>query len=171
MENKTFRKIGWLFLVILFAACQQNKKHNNYRRSDRLKMSIQLVDYFRAFEEDAHYNNVNVDAIYSLQNISFAESNNLQGETSMELDRNAAFYGYIQINENLIEDSIGLRFVLYHELGHWLGLDHSDGIMTKAYNSESDSAYVKENWDILCKDYFDKLKRQTNEIDQSYVKE
>jgi Zn-dependent peptidase ImmA (M78 family) len=65
----------------------------------------------------------------------------------------------IDINTHLIEDTIGMRFVVYHELGHWFGLDHSDGIMQKSYNTKDDQLWVRENWRELLNKHFARIKR------------
>lgn len=71
------------------------------------------------------------------------------------------YFDSFQINDRLAKDSIGMKFVIYHELGHWFGLDHSNGIMKENYSS-SDTEWVKENWSELVENYFNKLKTIQN---------
>ena len=117
-------------------------------------MSADIVTYFDSFIADSKKYNFEYDHAYCLDWIKFGHSHKIQGITDL-------CDGTIQINDRLAKDSIGMKFVIYHELGHWFGLNHSTGIMKENYN-ESDTELVKENWDKLVKNYFNKLKSIQN---------
>ena len=67
----------------------------------------------------------------------------------------------IFINSQLVNDTIGLKKTLYHEIGHWFGLSDTDneGIMKRSYNLEQDAAISIEYWDKMVDGYFTELKR------------
>lgn len=119
---------------------------------DELTISPDLIPYFNAFVDDCELQGLKYDHAYCLTWIRMGHLQGIQGETCFD-------DGTIQINEDLLKDTIGIKFVVYHEIGHWYGLDHSTGIMKPNYNS-SDTEYVRENWDELLNDYFTKLKNQ-----------
>ncbi len=149
--------IGMLTIILLFTRLVENKQigyryEHHICKGTKFAIDSALVPYWNSFTIDADSNNFNYNHIYCINNVVFGYSHSWQGITFMN-------NGEIQINKTLINDSIGMKFVFYHELGHWFGLNHDDGIMTENYNSEHDSFYVKENWDALVKDYFEKLKQ------------
>ena len=65
-------------------------------------------------------------------------------------------YPVIYIQENVLEYPEGLRWVAFHEIGHFLGLDHSDGIMTKEVDITR--TYSESEWNSLVQDHFTKIK-------------
>jgi len=117
-----------------------------------------LSPYIDEFEADAKAHGYDCSKIKKLDSIFWDASDDWQGCTVLYVDRDT-LRGYIHLNYLLLEqgDSIGIRFCLYHELGHWLGLEHGKGIMRKAYDSEF-APYVKDAWPALVEDLFDKLK-------------
>lgn len=139
--------------IVAFSSCRSDlpkKKYQNCTKEE-LAMSSHIVPYFDSFIDDCKRRNIKYDHAYCLQWMRFGHLHGMQGETDIDC-------GTIEINEYLEEDSIGMRFVIYHELGHWFGLEHSDGIMQESYNAR-DTEWVKENWDTLLDDYFTKLKQ------------
>lgn len=148
------KKIIYLF-VFSFAifGCGKSEKRNYQNcTKDELNISPNLVPYFNSFVDDCELYGLKYDHAYCLNWIRMGHLRGIQGETCLD-------NGTIEINEHLKEDSIGMKFVVYHEIGHWYGLDHSDGIMKPNYNSD-DTEWVRENWDALLEDYFNKLKNQ-----------
>lgn len=80
--------------------------------------------------------------------------------------KNDTIYGKVEINNIYSTNITNIRFIFYHELGHWLGLEHSDDdlksgiIMIPGYNF-NDTAYTNlynSHWSLLTYEYFDKLK-------------
>jgi len=143
-----------LVLSFAFFGCEKSEKktYANCTKGE-LEINANLIPYLDAFVDDCETHNIKSDHAYCLNYIKLfsQERPSFQGQTSFE-------DGTIIINENLIEDTIGTKFVFYHELGHWFGLDHSTGIMKESYNTKEDMEYVRDNWDELLEDYFDKLK-------------
>lgn len=151
-------KILFITTTLLLCACTKNESrhlHNtNYNHKcskEELKMSADLVPYFDSYIEDCKKHNINYDHIYCLDWMQFGDLNHLQGLTDL-------YDGTIEFKRVLTEDTIGMKFVVYHELGHWMGLEHSNGIMKYFYNTNEDMEWAKNNWDELVADYFNKLK-------------
>lgn len=152
MKNFTYAFI-FLFAIVGCRSELPNKGHT-YCPKQELIINPHLVPYLNAFVDDCEKRGINPDHPFCLNWIkTFTNTHHtFQGQTCFDDST-------ILIYEPLLEDSIGTKFVLYHELGHWYGLGHSDGIMKENYNSD-DTEWVKENWDVLLEDYFDKLKNQ-----------
>ena len=143
-----------LVLSFAFFGCEKSEKKTYANcTKDELTISPDLVPYFNAFVDDCELQGLKYDHAYCLNWIRMGHLRGIQGETCFDNG------GTIEINEHLTEDSIGMKFVVYHEIGHWFGLDHSTGIMKENYNAD-DTEYVRENWNELLNDYFAKLKNQ-----------
>lgn len=127
----------------------QKPDYSNCTKSE-LAMSVDIVPYFESFITDCEKNNIKYDHAYCLNWMRFTHHCSFQGQTDYD-DKT------IQINGQLILDTIGLKFVIYHELGHWMGLGHGEGIMKESYGSE-DREWARKNWNELLRDYFDKIK-------------
>lgn len=158
MKNKS---ILVNYLALLFAvgvACiigcnkSETPSHANCTK-DSIEVSIHVDPYFDSFVEDCKNRDIDYKHIYCLRYIHLAHTHVWQGQTSF-------CDATIEINEELIHDSIGMKFVVYHELGHWLGLEHSDGIMKENYNSLEDMEMVRDNWDELSENFFSKIKNK-----------
>lgn len=120
----------------------------------KLMVAHDLMPYFNSFISDCEKYNVKSDHAYCLQWIKLYDSNYEQGITNL-------LYGTIKINDELIGDTIGMKFVVYHELGHWFGLDHKSGTMMNAnYNKHEDMEWVRDNWDELVEEHFNKIKNR-----------
>lgn len=146
------KKFNYIFIFMFaISACHSDSPKKDYKNCTKseLAMSPDLVPYFDSFIEDCKKRNINYDHAYCLDWMRFYHSHSVQGLTDLH-------NGTIEINEHLLEDSIGMKFVVYHEIGHWFGLEHSNGIMKKNYNS-NDTEYVRENWNELAENYFNKL--------------
>ncbi len=143
------KRIFFIFIIIMMSCNESENRYQNCTKSE-LAISTNIVPHFNSFIEDCKVYDVNYDHAYCLKYIRFARSNSWQGQTDLE-------NGTIEINQGLIDDSIGMKFVIYHELGHWYGLDHSDGIMKVNYNS-SDIKWIQENWEQLLKEHLQKIK-------------
>lgn len=155
---KSFAIACFVLAAFLFIGYGFSRKHSHSHFSsshkcnkDELKMSANLIPYFDQFIEDCKRHNINYDHIYCLDYLHFEHSHSVQGVTD--------FYDKdIAINTHLEKDTIGMRFVVYHEIGHWMGLEHGKGIMQKSYSTENDMEWAKENWDELTENFFNKLK-------------
>lgn len=157
---KTFPSILILIVVfflirwaIIFSHPSQHIRSTHQCKGDRFSLDKELIPYWDSFIIDAEAHNFNYNHIYCISDVEFGHSHEWQGITSIYKNE-----GDIRINEHLTQDTVGMKFVFYHELGHWFGLDHGDGIMTESYDSKRDSAYVREHWNELVDDYFQKLK-------------
>lgn len=118
---------------------------------DHLEMPVELSPYFDEFIEDCKAHGIKYDHAYCLKYVGYMSTVTGDNGYTDYTDR------VIRINTRLLEDTVGLKFVLYHEFGHWLGLRHSKGIMQTSYGS-SDSLEVANNWDDLREEYFNSLK-------------
>lgn len=150
------KNLIYIAICLLFACKPQARREHSEQKctKDSLAIAPELLPYFESFIEDCESRGINSDHAYCLQHIGLHHCKSLmhrvQGETDFEC-------GTIEINNLLLSDKVGTKFVVYHELGHWMGLRHSEGIMKESYSS-SDSALVAEKWDELMEDYFNKLK-------------
>lgn len=156
-KSTLFSICCWAFTLCIWADIAY-KWHNpeppaihNECTKETLSMQAQLDPYFDEFIKDCAAYGVKSDHVFCLRGMGFSESNEDQGYTDYTNE-------VIRINYRLLNDTIGLRFVLYHELGHWLGLRHSEGIMKDCYGP-SDTQWVEDNWDALKEQYFKKLKQ------------
>jgi hypothetical protein len=127
---------------------------------DQFELDEALLPYWESFQADAKSHGFNYDRIYSIKKITLRNPNSrdfyhLQGLTLFD-------YKVIYLNEKLLKDTVGLKLVFYHELGHWFGLEHSDNIMTTKYDTKVNSNFAKENWTELVDNYFAKLKANEN---------
>lgn len=69
----------------------------------------------------------------------------------------------IYIQDKLLQEPEHLRYVIYHELGHVLGLKHSEGIMSEYWSINNEI----EDWYKLLVEYFNKIRALPN---NSYMK-
>jgi len=131
---------------------------------DQFAIDQDLIPCWNSFEEDAKAHGFDIKHIYCIKKIKLHNKNtggfrHLQGLTIPDL-------GVIYLNKELLKDSIGLKRVFYHELGHWFGLkdsDNIDEIMAYRYDTDESADYTMVNWSKLVDDYFDKLKSVNNE--------
>jgi hypothetical protein len=114
-------------------------------------MSAELEGYFDSFVTECKIRGINYDHLYCLDEVYKGDLNRLQGLTDFN---NCS----ITIDSSLLQDTLGTKFVMYHELGHWMGLEHGEGIMKANYNTNDDYEWVLANWDQLVEDHFNKLK-------------
>ena len=120
---------------------------------DRVTLTQDIEPFFDQFISDCEIEDIKPDHAYCLEYIQLASFDDLNGCTN-KTDKN------IQISYMLMKDTIGLKMTLYHELGHWFGLEHVDAIdiMMPSYTSCEDSAWVRDNWAELKINYFKKLR-------------
>ncbi|CAG7580762.1 MAG: putative hydrolase [uncultured marine phage] len=73
--------------------------------------------------------------------------------------------GSIFINENTMSDPKLFRLTIYHELGHWFGLDHCgcDDEIMQDYKYDDKLIYIYEHWDVLVIKMMYDIKEQFNE--------
>lgn len=146
----SFIKIIILLSIFLFFSCENDYKEKHFCK-DTLILDKKIIPYFESFIIDAQKHDFNSEHVYCIKYFGLAKSNLWQGQTNF-------FSECIYVNEKLLADSIGTKFVVYHEIGHWLGLEHTNGIMQPSYSSKYHSLYIQENWEILLNDYFIKIK-------------
>ncbi len=133
------------------------------KADDQIAIDRDLVPYFKIFMDDAAAHNCDVDRMYKIQAIGFDKAvgrMGCQGVTSM-FDEKDTLRGMINFRERLfLTDSIGFLFVMYHEFGHWLGLEHDEiQMMKRSYTTEDDKAWVEKNWDDIRDEYFKTLNK------------
>lgn len=126
-------------------------KHKTECNDSIVIMNPDLIPAFDCFVADCKAYEVNYDHLYCLDKICEWDLHNTQGLTDFDTD-------CVVIDEDLIKDSIGVKFVMYHELGHWMGLNHSEGIMKSSYSTKHDQQWVQDNWTQLVEEHFTKLK-------------
>lgn len=103
-----------------------------------------LKPYVEEFKEDCIKHGWDPNHINGLDEIIFGdleemEEKHLQGVCSH-------WYDVVKLNPKLYKegDTVGLKHVLYHELGHWYGEEHGRGIMSSNY---SDGNTYYNDWD------------------------
>jgi hypothetical protein len=133
------------------------------KADDQIEIDKDLVPYFNIFMEDAATHNCDVDRMYKVQAIGFDKSvgkMGCQGVTSM-FKYEDTLRGMINFRERLfLTDSIGFLFVMYHEFGHWLGLEHDEiQMMKRSYTTEDDKAWLEKNWGEIRDEYFATLNK------------
>lgn len=147
--------VGWAYHYANVDDKGYPRVNRSHCTKDTLEMDYRVEPYFDAYIDDCKVHDIKYDHVYCLHYLGMGRSSVDQGET--DFNDNTIF-----INKNLLDDTIGLKFVIYHELGHWLGLHHSrSGIMKQTYNKD-DQQEVQDNWDNLREEYFTNLKKKTN---------
>lgn len=150
--------MGAICIISMSSVLNRSFDYNDYYThkcmKSKVSISKSLIPYFNSFIKDSKSHGFNPKHVYCLESIGFKiDYYNLQGLTCFD-------DGTININKNLLSDTIGMKFVVYHEIGHWLGLSHDEcTLMTRSYGTESDSGYVKANWKMIKNEYFEKLKQ------------
>lgn len=121
-------------------------------KDSSVTISKDLIPYFDSFISECKSRGIKYGHAYCLKWMKSDCIKGAQGVTD--------FYDHsIEINRHLSHDSVGMRFVVYHELGHWFGLDHGSGIMQRSYSTRHDRTWVMEGWDGLLNKHFDDIKR------------
>lgn len=126
-----------------------------YCTDSTITMSPELIPYLNSFIADCKHYGLKYDHAYCLNSMRFGYPYKAQGVTDFD---NCS----IKINRYLADDSVGMKFVIYHELGHWFGLNHSKGIMQSSYNTREDMEWARDNWQELSFNHFLKLKEINN---------
>lgn len=122
-----------------------------------------LDPYIDDFISSAKDNNYDCSKIGKLDSITFTSPQGTwAGCTSFYLERDT-LRGTIKIDYALLadKDTFGIRFVLYHELGHWLGLEHNECfIMRKNYSPQIKEVATEDDWGNMKWEMFRKLKQK-----------
>lgn len=143
-----------IFFILNFVVFPSHTRVHSTHKCEKGEFTIDavLVPYYNSFIKDAETHNFNTEHIFCINSISCGRLRTCQGLTDLDA-------GTIRFDDRLQNDTVGMRLVFYHELGHWFGLDHSNKVMMKSYNSKRDSTYTKIHWSDLVDDYFVKLKK------------
>ncbi|NIQ13613.1 MAG: hypothetical protein GTO02_04130, partial [Candidatus Dadabacteria bacterium] len=60
--------------------------------------------------------------------------------------------GKIKIDNDLLNDEVALKHIIYHELGHWYGAEHGDClIMVDKYSLKTHRDTIEKNWEAEVK--------------------
>lgn len=132
-----------IIAMILLTSCDNNSEpHGTYVHS-------KILPYVEEFQEDCIKYGWDPNHVYKLNKITFGN------EYLMEINH---VNGLCIHKKKLILihpkfkycDNRGLRHVVYHELGHWYGKDHSErGIMYQGYSSCNE--YSEDVWKAMVK--------------------
>lgn len=111
------------------------------------------------FNEDAKSHGLDLEC--HLYSIDFIEIDHIikydvLGLTSKRTSTNEI--GGILLDYTLLSDDDKFKYVLYHELGHWFGLNHSKSnpIMNKTYSDERLKS-VFDDWDSSLSIFFKEI--------------
>lgn len=110
----------------------------------------------KSFIIDAETYGVSKDRIFCLDSINIcADDDQTYGETQMWVSH-GVMHGQINIRESILKDSVGTKWVVYHELGHWYGLEHThdSGIMDDGYSTVISPYITPHKFDVFAWDLF-----------------
>lgn len=132
------------------------------KKNVNLFVEEELRPLLDTFLFEAKFYKYSAKRVFYLDTIQFAPlPDYIGGQTSLSLYGDT-LHGKIEINNMFKYKSIYTSFIFYHELGHWLGLKHDQGIiMTPGYDF-SDTLYTNlfsNNWNILKLQYFQELNK------------
>lgn len=117
-----------IFLNIFTAFSQSPEKVSDYSFNFLFINDIKIENVLNDFIKDATDRGLDekliVNYIKKLDYIYVSDSLESDKLGSIVVgDKN----NYILINKHKIDSYIDIKIILYHELGHWFGLNHNDG--------------------------------------------
>lgn len=159
----------YLFLLILLVLSPDLFAQAGALPIDSIDVILPILMQFRnearkhqVYDADAILSK-NLGGIYIInqnQMSSLSKSTTLTPLGLVKMKTSKGLFGYIYVGptiyvqDNVLQHPNSLKWVLYHELGHVLGLPHSDGIMAPAHLLGEN---IKD-WDKLLNDFFQKVK-------------
>lgn len=153
-----------LFTIIVYKTFYVRKSTNYYIQNypsklhNTIPVDSLLEDVVKEFNYHCHLYGITPKRIMYLDSIVIKNDNDdIFGCLNLEV-KNDSLFGKIEIQPKALFDSISIRWVVYHELAHWYGLEHSNGIMEDGYTKEISTIVKTYEWDLLVYDLFSKLR-------------
>ncbi len=128
-----------------------------------LSIHQEIEPYLDLFIEDAKKHGFDYSMVYDLDDITLTNfrERGLMGLTNIWYDWDNR-RGRIQMDEEFYmrDDSLEFRAVLYHEIGHWYGLEHEDCFIMHGHGFyyEVDNEKLHANWESHLEEFFTLLK-------------
>lgn len=131
------------------------------KKETNLFIEKELVPYLDTFLLESKYYNYSPSRVFYLDSIQYGVlPNGVAGATFLSIRRDT-LYGKITISNEYSKDLVNSRQIFYHELGHWLGLEHEQNIIMIEGYDFTDTSWVNmfgRNWETLTYQYFKSLK-------------
>lgn len=117
-----------------------------------------LEKVLKEFNDDCNTYGIDPSRIMFLDSIIVVNDNDkIFGEVDIKI-KNDTLHGVVRIQKKAFHDSLSIRWIVYHELAHWYGLEHSNGIMEDGYTIEVITIIEPGDWDLLVWDLFNKIR-------------
>lgn len=168
MKTRTFNPFIILIIGVIIYNLRSffpNSHHENmlkYKTEMHSQISVpwQLDKVIKSFILDAEKYGVTDDRVFCLDEINIYKDNNESWGETEQWVKKGVLHGRINIRESILDDSVGLKWVVYHELGHWYGLEHSEeaGIMMDGYGKEISEWVTPYKFDVLTWKLFNKIR-------------
>jgi len=160
-----FKVIAISIIFSYFFGKLQNKTINvleyPVKKETNLFIEKELTPYLDTFLLESKYYNYSPSRVFYLDTIQYGVlPDGVAGQTSLSIRRDT-LHGVITISSEYSKDLINSRQIFYHEVGHWLGLEHEQNIIMIEGYDFTDTSWVNmygRNWETLTYQYFKSLK-------------
>lgn len=144
MSKTMYKLILFISSVFIIGCTYDDCHHHHHNTTDNSYCEIdnELLPYVEMFKKDCQKYGWDTAHINHLNSITVETDLDAWGVTYHDSKS-------IVIDEELLKDNIGIRHVMYHELGHWYGKDHHDHgcIMHDGYSLYGIGASSSVHWD------------------------